>query len=68
MPGGHLTHGIYNLLGGEREFGPFWYEVGLPLLAMLALSFCALPLERFKALFLGTIVVSAAGTATRLIR
>ena len=30
MPGGYLSFGIYQKLGGEREFGTFWLQLGLP--------------------------------------
>ena len=36
MPGGHLSFGIYQKLGGEREFGPFWLQLGLPTVAVIA--------------------------------
>ena len=36
MPGGYLSFGIYQRLGGEREFGPFWLLLGLPTIATIA--------------------------------
>ena len=39
MPGGLLSHGIYQKLGGTLEFGPFWRTLGLPTLAVLALCY-----------------------------
>eukprot|EP00966_Prymnesium_polylepis_P083604 1936490-Prymnesium_polylepis.1 len=33
MPGGYLSYGIYQKLGGEREFGAFWLYLGLPTIA-----------------------------------
>jgi len=37
VPGGLLSHGIYLKLGGEREFGEFWRQLGLPTIAVIAL-------------------------------
>ena len=37
MPGGYLSFGIYQWLGGEREFGVFWLQLGLPTVAVVAL-------------------------------
>ena len=42
MPGGHLSHYIYRQLGGERDFGPFWLQLGLPTLVILAVSYLLL--------------------------
>ena len=36
MPGGYLTFGIYQALGGERAFGSFWKEIGLPTILFIA--------------------------------
>jgi len=36
MPGGQLSFGIYQALGGEREFGAFWVQLGLPTIAVIA--------------------------------
>mgnify|MGYP006142083775 CR=1 FL=1 len=36
MPGGYLSFGIYQKLGGEREFGAFWLQLGLPTIAAIA--------------------------------
>ena len=35
MPGGYLSFGIYQKLGGEREFGAFWLQLGLPTIAAI---------------------------------
>ena len=42
MPGGHLSHGIYRTLGGERDFGAFWRELGLPVILFIAACFLLL--------------------------
>ena len=39
MPGGYLSFGIYQALGGEREFGEFWKTLGFPVLVLIALSY-----------------------------
>lgn len=36
MPGGYLSLGIYQRLGGEREFGAFWLQLGLPTIVTCA--------------------------------
>ena len=36
MPGGYLSFGIYQKLGGEREFGAFWLHLGLPTIVACA--------------------------------
>lgn len=36
MPGGYLSFGIYQTLGGEREFGAFWLQLGLPTIVVIA--------------------------------
>lgn len=36
MPGGYLSFGIYQKLGGQREFGAFWMQLGLPTIAGIA--------------------------------
>ena len=38
MPGGYLSFGIYQKLGGEREFGTFWLQLGLPTVVACAAS------------------------------
>ena len=39
MPGGYLSFGIYQALGGEREFGEFWKTLGFPVILLIALSY-----------------------------
>ena len=36
MPGGYLSFGIYQRLGGERDFGAFWLQLGLPTIVACA--------------------------------
>ena len=36
MPGGYLTFGVYQYLGGERDFGAFWLQLGLPTIVVVA--------------------------------
>jgi len=42
MPGGLLSHGVYQTLGGERDFGEFWRRLGLPTLGVIALCYVVL--------------------------
>ena len=62
MPGGYLSFGIYQKLGGEREFGVFWLHLGLPTIA--AISVCwFLVVQRIisqKAWMVGSVGVIAA--------
>ena len=44
MPGGYLSFGIYQRLGGEREFGAFWLQLGLP--TIVACAACWLPVAQ----------------------
>ena len=39
MPGGYLSHGIYQRLGGEREFGAFWMSLGFPVILLIGLCY-----------------------------
>ena len=45
MPGGYLNYGIYKLLGGERTFGDFWFQLGLPVIAVILGSLVLLVLK-----------------------
>ena len=36
MPGGLLSFGVYQRLGGERDFGKFWQQLGLPTIVAIA--------------------------------
>ena len=45
MPGGYLNYGIYKLLGGERSFGDFWFQLGLPVIAVILGSLVLLVLK-----------------------
>ena len=42
MPGGHLSFGIYEALGGERDFGTFWRQLGLPVILLIATCYALL--------------------------
>ena len=39
MPGGHLSYWVYSKLGGERPFGLFWMQLGLPTLALIGAAY-----------------------------
>ena len=39
MPGGYLSYGIYQYLGGERDLGTFWLQLGLPSVAVIGASY-----------------------------
>lgn len=39
MPGGYLSFGIYQALGGERDFGEFWRQLGLPVILLVAVCY-----------------------------
>jgi hypothetical protein len=59
MPGGHLNYGIYKLLGGERSFGDFWFQIGLPVVAVILGSLFLLVLK-LEVLHVNTWVQSSA--------
>jgi hypothetical protein len=42
MPGGYLSFGIYQSLGGERDFGTFWRQLGLPVILLIAACYALL--------------------------
>ena len=42
MPGGYLSFGIYQALGGEREFGDFWKSLGIPTIVLIATCYALL--------------------------
>ena len=50
MPGGHLSHGIYQRLGGERDFTSFWLHLGLPTLAVIATCYYFLVVSKIISL------------------
>ena len=43
MPGGQLSFGIYQAIGGEREFSAFWLHLGLPGFAAIGASYLLVP-------------------------
>ena len=73
MPGGYLSFGIYTWLGGERDFGSFWRQLGLPVILLIAT--CYLLLVRGAVMSqrvwmigsVGGIAVMAAAVGCRLI-
>jgi hypothetical protein len=72
MPGGYLSFGIYQKLGGEREFGPFWLQLGLPTVATIGFCwfFVAQRIISQKAWMMGSIgliVAMALAVSVRLI-
>ena len=42
MPGGYLSFGVYQALGGERSFGEFWSQLGFPTILLVATCYFAL--------------------------
>ena len=46
MPGGYLSFGIYQKLGGERDFGDFWLKLGLPSILLIAAGYFFLVAQR----------------------
>ena len=46
MPGGYLSFGIYQKLGGEREFAVFWLQLGLPTIITIALCYFSMVAQR----------------------
>ena len=75
MPGGYLSFGIYQRLGGEREFGQFWLQLGLPTLALIVAAFFFLVQQQrimsqktWMITSIGLIAVMAFAVVVRLIR
>jgi hypothetical protein len=59
MPGGYLSFGIYQALGGERTFGEFWATLGLPVVVLLAS--CYLLLVRHDIVSQRTWIIGSVG-------
>ena len=62
MPGGQLSFGIYQRLGGQRNFGSFWLELGIPtVIAVAACYYAMVTLQKGtqKAWLIGSVCVIA---------
>tara|TARA_B110001452_G_scaffold111518_1_gene92437 strand:- start:3 stop:227 length:225 start_codon:yes stop_codon:yes gene_type:complete len=71
MPGGLLSFGIYQKLGGEREFGAFWRVLGLPTIAIIAAGYILLVSKQAisqKAWALGSLALVVAMAAAVYVR
>jgi len=71
MPGGLLSFGIYQKLGGEREFGAFWRVLGLPTIAIIATGYILLVSKQAisqKAWLLGSLALVAVMAAAVYVR
>lgn len=72
MPGGYLSFGIYQKLGGERDFAAFWLQLGLPTVLFLAACYLlvAQRIVTLKAWMIGSATVvttMAMGVSARVI-
>ena len=67
MPGGHLSFAIYQRLGGEREFGAFWLQLGLPTVAVLAVCYLLLSQRTWMIVSAGLIAAMAVAVNARML-